>query len=146
MTNYFYRYITEKIDKRFKNNRIIILIGSRQTGKTMIVKNYLANYLKGGQENAWYFNFEKTADLEIFKDINSLEKFLSQHNLSLKDSLFIAIDEFQYLQNATKFLKIIYDEYPKVRILATGSSAIEIQKHLKESLSGRKKIYYVYPH
>lgn len=144
MTNFFYRHTTQKIHKSFQTNQIIIIVGARQTGKTTLIKNYLNNYLAKSIK-ALYFNFEKSADLEIFQSIEHFTKYLSQNNISIKSKLFMAIDEFQYLKNATKFLKLIYDEYPNVKILATGSSSVELQKHLKESLSGRKKIYYLNP-
>jgi predicted AAA+ superfamily ATPase len=62
-----------------------------------------------------------------------------------KEKVFLIIDEFHYIKNATKLFKIIYDLFPLVKILASGSSSIEIQKHLKESLAGRKRIYNLYP-
>ena len=142
--HYFFRYLTKKINQRFKDNQIIILIGSRQVGKTNIAKNFFTNYLKLDAKK-FYFDFEKSGDLEIWQNIDYLERYLSQHKLSLNNKLFFAIDEFQYLKNATKIFKLIYDQYPQIKILATGSSSIEIQKHLKESLTGRKKVYQVYP-
>ena len=141
---YFFRYITEKIKNRFENNQIIILVGARQVGKTNIIKNYFANYLSARTKRC-YFDFERLEDLEAWQSLEYLEKYLSQQNLSLHEDIFLGIDEFQYLKNATKFFKLIFDNYPKVKILATGSSSLEIQKHLKESLAGRKKVYFVYP-
>lgn len=144
MTKYFNRYITDKIISGFKRNQIIILIGSRQAGKTYISKNYLENHT-GGKTKGLYYNFENSVDLEAWQTIEYLEKHLAQSNLTLKDKIFFVIDEFHYLKNATKILKLIYDIYPNIKILATGSSSIEIQKHLKESLAGRKIVYIVYP-
>ncbi len=144
MPKYFNRYITDKVISSFKRSRIIILIGSRQVGKTYISKNYLENNIHS-ETKGLYYNFENSADLEAWQTIEYLEKHLAQSNLTLKDKIFFVIDEFHYLKNATKMFKLIYDIYPNVKILATGSSSIEIQKHLKESLVGRKIVYNVYP-
>jgi len=144
MVRYFNRYITAKLISIFKKSQIIILIGSRQVGKTYISKNYLENYIND-RAKGLYYNFENSADLEAWQSIEHLEKHLAQANLTLNDKLFFVIDEFHYLKNATKMFKLIYDVYPNIKILATGSSSIEIQKHLKESLAGRKKVYNVYP-
>lgn len=141
---YFYRYIAEKIKDRFRHNQIIILVGARQVGKTNIVKNYFENYLPKVAKKI-YFDFEKTVDLELWQNLDYLQNFLKQQNLSLEEEIYLAVDEFQYLKNATKTFKLIFDHYPRVKILATGSSSLEIQKHLKESLAGRKKVYFVYP-
>ncbi len=57
----------------------------------------------------------------------------------------VFIDEFHYLPNATKLFKAIFDEYPLIRIYVSGSSAIEMHKHLRESLAGRRLLYRVFP-
>lgn len=144
MVKYFNRYITAKVIAGFKKNQIIILVGSRQVGKTYISKNYLEHYITHAITGL-YYNFENSSDLEAWQDIDHLEKHLSQKNLTLHDKLFFVIDEFHYLKNATKMFKLIYDMYPNIKILATGSLSIEIQKHLRESLVGRKKVYLVLP-
>jgi len=55
------------------------------------------------------------------------------------------IDEFHYLPNAIKLFKAIYDGFNGVKIYASGSSAIEMHKHLKESLAGRRRLYRLFP-
>jgi len=57
----------------------------------------------------------------------------------------VFIDEFHYLKNATKLFKILYDSKTPCKIFASGSSSIEIHKHLKESLSGRYRLTEIYP-
>ena len=57
----------------------------------------------------------------------------------------VFIDEFHYLKNASRIFKAIYDKGTKVKIFASGSSSLEIHKHLKESLVGRKLVYRIYP-
>ncbi|HCJ66639.1 MAG TPA: hypothetical protein DHV62_04755, partial [Elusimicrobia bacterium] len=53
--------------------------------------------------------------------------------------------EFHYLPNATKLFKTIYDGYKNIKIYASGSSAIEMHRHLKESLAGRRRLYRLFP-
>ena len=50
----------------------------------------------------------------------------------------VFIDEFHYLKNASKIFKAIFDGNKKVKIFASGSSSIEMHKHIKESLAGRR--------
>lgn len=55
---------------------------------------------------------------------------------------YLLIDEVQYLQDPTNFLKLLYDEHgPDLKIIATGSSAFYIDRQFKDSLAGRKKIF-----
>lgn len=84
-------------------------------------------------------------------EIPSDSRFFSQDEVELYKQLttdvdYIFIDEFHYLENATKLFKAIYDDRKnKIKIIASGSSALEIHKHLKESLAGRKKTYIINP-
>ena len=57
----------------------------------------------------------------------------------------VFMDEFQYLENAPKIFKAIYDSRSRVKLICSGSSSLEIHKHLKESLAGRRFLFRVYP-
>lgn len=141
---YIHRLLLDKLKKGFKNNRIIIIIGSRQVGKTTLINMYKREIPRN--YTCFYFNLEDVNNLNICQSIENLKTYLRDNGINIKkDKIFLIIDEFQYIKNATRLFKIIYDLYPKIKILASGSSSIEIQKHLKESLAGRKKIYHLYP-
>jgi predicted AAA+ superfamily ATPase len=52
------------------------------------------------------------------------------------------VDEVQYLDDASNFLKLLFDEHAeKIKIVATGSSAFYIDDAFRDSLAGRKKIF-----
>jgi uncharacterized protein len=60
--------------------------------------------------------------------------------------IVVCIDEIQYLKDPTNFLKLIYDLYRnRIKLFVTGSSAFYIDRHFKDSLAGRKKIFTLYP-
>ncbi len=42
-------------------------------------------------------------------------------------------------------LKILYDEFPDLKIIATGSSSFELSNLVNEPLTGRKIVYQLYP-
>ncbi|MCX6799545.1 MAG: AAA family ATPase [Candidatus Falkowbacteria bacterium] len=71
---FFNRYITDKLITGFKRSQIIILIGSRQVGKTYISRNFIKNYLNK-KEKGLYYNFENFSDLEAWQSI--------EHNATL---------------------------------------------------------------
>lgn len=57
-------------------------------------------------------------------------------------TVFIFIDEVQYLRDPSNFLKLIYDEYaPQVKLIVSGSSSFYIDRKFKDSLAGRKRIF-----
>jgi predicted AAA+ superfamily ATPase len=138
------RLLLDKLEQGFKDNRIIIIVGSRQVGKTTLMNIYKDKIPE--DYRCFYFNLEDINSLSICQDIDSLRLYLKDNGVDIKsDKIFLIIDEFHYIKNATKLFKIIYDLYPEVKILASGSSSIEIQKHLQESLAGRKRVYHLYP-
>ena len=141
---YVHRILLDKLEIGFKSNRIIIVVGSRQVGKTTLMNMFRTGIPE--DYKSFYFNLEDINSLDVCQNIDKLKAYLSNSSVNIEEQkVFLIIDEFQYIDNATKLFKIFYDLYPKVKILASGSSSIEIQKHLKESLAGRKRIYTLYP-
>lgn len=111
---------------------VSIILGPRQVGKTFLLKE-LESDVRARGLRARYYNLELPHDLRAFnKDDHELLHMLTT-NLDV-----VFIDEFHYIPNASKIFKSIYDSGAKIKIVATGSSAIEMHKHLKESLAGRR--------
>lgn len=133
------RYIYNDVVKDIKRREIAIIMGPRQVGKTTILVEVGKYIHKNGTPNQ-YFNLEMPQDANYFA--RDFEIILN--DIGTKKQT-ILIDEFHYLPNATKLFKAIYDGYKKIKVIASGSSAIEIHKHLKESLAGRRRVYRVYP-
>lgn len=141
---YVHRILLDKLEIGFKSNRIIIVVGSRQVGKTTLMNMFRTGIPE--DYKSFYFNLEDINSLDVCQNIDKLKAYLSNSSVNIEEQkVFLIIDKFQYIDNATKLFKIFYDLYPKVKILASGSSSIEIQKHMKESLAGRKRIYTLYP-
>ena len=118
---------------------VIVLLGPRQVGKTTILKMLQAKIQKTHKRTA-YFDLEQPGTLAEF---NQPEAALVEYLRDAGDILFI--DEFQYVGNISKIFKAIFDSGKKVKIFCSGSSALEIHTHLKESLAGRRFLYRVYP-
>lgn len=66
-------------------------------------------------------------------------------NLIADDTQLLIIDEAQQVENIGLKLKLLHDNYPDIQIIATGSSAFELQSETAESLTGRKITYFLYP-
>ncbi len=118
---------------------ISILLGARQVGKSTLMRQLEARAKKAKKKTVFY-------DLEQPSALNKL----SGSNQNVFNELtsgadVIFIDEFHYLKNASKIFKAIYDSKSKVKIYASGSSSLEIHKHLKESLAGRFRKTMIYP-
>ena len=136
------RNIISKIKKVIPRDEFIILTGARQTGKTSILI-ILKNYLEKKGEQCYYFNLENTEYLKLLNK-HPFNIFELVPTSKAKQTIFI--DEVQYLDNPTNFLKLLYDEKrDKIRIIASGSSSFYLDKKFKDSLVGRKFLFEVYP-
>lgn len=118
---------------------ISILLGPRQVGKTFLLRELQKHAQKSGLRTR-YYNLEIPAELMAF---NKSDAEVFRMLTDKVDVVFI--DEFHYLKNASKTFKAVFDSRKKVKVFATGSSSIEIHKHLKESLAGRRLVTRIAP-
>lgn len=116
-----------------------ILIGARQIGKSTLLKQLFED-LKQKGETVYFLNLDRK---EILDELNeSPENLFKICPLQPDKKIIVFIDEIQYLDDATTFIKLLFDEYSdRLKIVATGSSAFYIDKQFNDSLVGRKKIF-----
>ncbi|NOY08498.1 MAG: ATP-binding protein [Spirochaetes bacterium] len=141
---YYNRNVALKSIEYLKTDEILIFTGARQTGKTTILKHIL-DLLNRKNHKTLFINLE---DMDYLGLLNESPKNLLRLTGPLPENQFyyILIDEIQYLENPTNFLKFLYDEYHgRLKIIVSGSSAFYIDKKFRDSLAGRKKIFNVYP-
>jgi len=115
-----------------------ILIGARQTGKSTLLKQLQDALLKNG-ETVVLLNLERK---DILLELNQSPENIFRYFPAKGTRNYLLVDEVQYLEDPTNFLKLLYDEHaPNLKIIATGSSAFYIDRQFKDSLAGRKKIF-----
>jgi uncharacterized protein len=142
----FQRKIIPHIYKWVKEKEIIMLNGPRQVGKTSILK-LLKNKLvadKAASENEiFYLNLE---EINVLSPLNENPENLLAYIKNDKKKNYFFLDEIQYLDNPSNFLKHIYDKYAdKIKIICTGSSNLELKAKLQDSLAGRKITFMIAP-
>lgn len=133
------------IIKHLKSPEITLIIGPRQTGKTTLLgllKNYLIEN-NCSENRILSFNLDIITELELFTSQQKFIAFLKER--IGKKKLFVFVDEAQRIENAGVFFKGIYDLDLPVKFILTGSSALEIKAKIHESLTGRKRIFNLYP-
>lgn len=133
------RNILNKLQQELTRPEIIILLGPRQVGKTTLLK-ILEDYSRQENLKTAFFDLEQP---QVLADFNRPDKEILQMMSGAGEVVFI--DEFQYVRNISKIFKAIFDSKRKVKIICSGSSSLEIHKHLKESLAGRRFLYRIYP-
>ncbi len=127
------------IAEHLSKKEFTILIGARQIGKSTLLKQLFEDLSQKG-ETVYFLNLDRK---EILDELNeSPENLFKICPLQEGKKIIVFIDEIQYLDDATTFIKLLFDEYSdRLKIVATGSSAFYIDKQFNDSLVGRKKIF-----
>lgn len=138
------RKIIDEILKYLDEKETLILYGARQVGKTFILY-WLTNFLSEKKEQVYYTDLEERRYLELLNQgPESLEKLFLEQGFNLKKRIFVLIDEIQYLENPTNFLKIVNDHYRNFKLIVSGSSTFEIRKKIGKALVGRALIFEIF--
>ena len=112
-------------------------------GKTTLLKR-LHSHLSGKKYISNYFTLE---DPQLLSDLNDHpENIFDYIDKNEQGFRYLILDEIQYLNNPSNFLKYLYDQYCKsIKIIVSGSSAFYIDKQFNDSLAERKRIFTIYP-
>jgi uncharacterized protein len=101
------------------DEKIVILSGPRQVGKTTLSRQLLPNHV--------YLNHDSTEDRRTIQKIEWP-----------RDAAVIVLDELHKMRNWKSWIKGIYDtEGVRPRLLVTGSARLETYRKGGDSLSGR---------
>ena len=114
MKKLFSRNIINQIKKFFDSKEIIVLHGARQVGKTSIML-YLMDELRKDnilEKNIFYFDLEITRYFELINSgFEELYDYLIAKGHEKTKKAYVFIDEIQYLDDPSKFLKLFHDNY-----------------------------------
>lgn len=147
MNNLTKREIFEQVIGHLKLPEVTVIIGARQTGKTTLLfqlKDWLLTQNKTKDSQIKFFNLDLISDLSGISNQTEFIKFLKEELIREK-LLYIFIDEIQRLEDAGRFLKGVYDLKLPVKFIVSGSSSLEIKSKVSESLTGRKRVFHLYP-
>jgi len=144
------RRVTENILTRLlKDERLVVLLGARQVGKTSIMQllmDKLLNVKRIEKNRVFYFDLEDMSLLEIVnRGIDEFIAFLEANGANLKERCFVFLDEIQYMENPSNFLKLLVDHHKEIKAVVGGSSSFAIRSKFKDSLAGRKIVFNIHP-
>jgi len=131
------RHIKRDIEEKLlTQQKIIVVLGPRQVGKTTLLKEIIAH----SKLKTLEVNGDQTPHVDILKsrDLRQLKQFIAGY-----DCLFI--DEAQRVPDIGINLKILHDNLPQLKIIVTGSSVLDLSGQIKEPLTGRTWTYNLYP-
>src|SRR4030043_1508299 len=110
-------------------NKVLVLYGPRQVGKTTLLKDYLAtsplkHRLDSGED-------VRIQEILESRDFRTIKEYAAGVEL-------LAIDEAQKVRGIGEALKILVDQVPEIRVIATGSSSFDLAGPVGGPVPGRK--------
>lgn len=128
------RILKKTLSENLFKGKMIVLVGPRQVGKTTLVKEVLRGHdflFLDGDDPVVRSNLTNPSTIQ-------LETIIGQAKI-------VFIDEAQRIENIGLTAKIIHDQIKDVQLIISGSSAFELRSQTSESLTGRKREYFLYP-
>ena len=138
MSEIYKRSIVDNIKKWLERPEIIVITGSRQIGKTFLTRKILPTITNLPIK---YFNFEDMEIRSLFQENPTM--FIE--GIKSKENIYV-FDEFQKVPELTSFLKVFYDKDKEKmpKIFLTGSSSLEIQEKISQSLVGQCIVFNLF--
>ena len=106
------------------------LCGVRRSGKTTLAESL-------GPERILYINCDLPSVEDMVRDPQVFFRSCSKP--------VVVFDEIHQLRDPARVLKIGADGFPKLKILATGSSTLGASKKFRDTLTGRKRVVHLPP-
>ena len=107
---------------------IVWLTGVRRAGKTTLCRSF---------PDARYVNCDLPSVAAALEDP---ERFFG----GVREKI-VVLDEVHQLPDPSRTLKIAADAFPKLKILATGSSTLAATRKFRDALTGRKREVHLLP-
>ena len=128
----------DNLSSYLKPNKVLFIFGSRQAGKTTLLKKFLSE-----NKDKFRYKLDSGDDINLHavlgsSDFKKIIEYAKGYDL-------IAIDEAQRIKGIGQGLKIMVDQVPNLKIIVTGSSSFELAGQIGEPLTGRKITLALYP-
>ncbi|EKE01380.1 MAG: Prokaryotic ATPase [uncultured bacterium] len=132
----FKRDIESRITSVLFKDKMVVILGPRQSGKTTLAKKIISTY---GQQGEYYDC--QLADVRAHFVVGRPDTLLPL----TQNKKIVVFDEAQTIQNIGTILKVFHDTYPGVQIIATGSSSFDLANKIKEPMTGRAYEFTLLP-
>jgi len=119
-------------------DRVIVIKGPRRTGKTTLMYQMASQLLNEGTkpEDIFFLSFDDLASRVDFDEIIKIYQQLTRRVLNKQSTIYVFLDEVQFLENWSLYIKRYFDKRYPLKFILSGSAASLIKKGA-ESLAGR---------
>ena len=119
---------SERLATAWLQAPIVWLTGSRRVGKTVLAQSL---------PDTQFLNCDLPSVAERLRDPETFYRSVHER--------IVVFDEIHQLPEPSRLLKIGADGFPKLKILATGSSTLAATQKFRDSLAGRKRVVELVP-
>ena len=115
--------------------QILVLTGLRRVGKSTIIYQLIEKLLEQHDpQSIVYFTFDY-GPVQLVDLLNELQKITG--TIWKKEKLFVFLDEVQKLDDWASQVKVVYDAFPNIRLILSGSASIQLEQSAADFLAGR---------
>jgi hypothetical protein len=118
----------EQIGRLLTRRNVLWLAGVRRAGKTTLCQSLPAS------------TYQDCELPRVRQALEDPELFFRRHGPGL-----VVLDEIHRLVNPSEVLKIAADHFPRVKVIATGSSTLAARRKFRDTLTGRKHELWLLP-
>jgi len=129
--------IENQLKELLSHNKIIILLGARQVGKTTLIEPYVE------KEHGLLLNCDISVDRARLLAASTLAPHEAMRLLG--NPPLLIIDEAQTFPDIGRIVKGWYDAHVETRIVLLGSSSLDLLDQTAEPLTGRNEKVYLTP-
>ncbi len=115
--------------------KVVCLFGPRQAYKITLLREVYAG-LNGAKE---FLNGDFADDRALLVPERAPSQRLAGH------LEFLFIDEAQNVPGIGRVLKLLHDEFPRLRVAASGSASFDLRRMTAEPLTGRQVVFELFP-
>jgi predicted AAA+ superfamily ATPase len=119
-----------RLERAWREAPIAWLCGVRRCGKTTLAQSF-------DGARALYLNCDLPAVEDMVRDPVLFYRSCARP--------LVVFDEIHQLRDPARLLKIGADQFPRLRILATGSSTLAASRKFRDTLAGRKRVVRLLP-
>ena len=122
---------------------VTVVTGMSRTGKTTLIQQLLLDI---PNKNSLYLDLQRPDNRELFdeKNYEAIKEAFIARGLAVDKPMTIALDEIQLAPDSPSAIKYLSDHH-KIKFIVTGSSSYYLKNLFTESLSGRKKLFELFP-
>lgn len=130
------RALQKQIEMRMKPQKVMLVFGPRRVGKTFLLRQIVQSF----SGKSLVLNGEDADSAALLEPVS-----IANYRHVLQSVELLAIDEAQHIPDIGRKLKLIVDEIPDIRVIASGSSSFDLKNQAGEPLVGRSTQFTLLP-